>query len=58
MKDTVFLFIKVEIETSHNSIRDAVKELETEAGFAIESTKNVQVLEAKIITLYKGKTKN
>ncbi len=49
MKDTVFLFIKVTIETSHTSIRDAVKELEIE--FSISSTKNVQVLETEIIKL-------
>ncbi len=51
MKDTIFLFFKVVIETSHNSIRDAVKELETETTYFIGSTKNVQVLETEIIKL-------
>lgn len=58
MKDTIFLFFKVTVETSHNSIRDAVKELETESEFTIGSTKNVQVTGAKIITLHKGRNKN
>ncbi len=47
MKDTIFLFFKVVIEPSHNSIRDAVKELETETEFTIGSTKNVQVVGSK-----------
>lgn len=51
MKDTIFLFFKVVIQTSHNSIRDAVKELETETTYFIGSTKNVQVLETEIIKL-------
>lgn len=51
MKDTVFLFFKVVIQTSHTAIRDAVKELETETTYFIGSTKNVQVLETEIIKL-------
>ncbi len=51
MKDTIFLFFKVVIETSHTSIRDAVKELETETDYFIGGTKNVQVLETEIIKL-------
>jgi len=54
MKDTVFLFIKVTIQTSHQSIRDAIKELETETVYSISSTKNVQVLETEIIKLDTG----
>jgi len=51
MKDTIFLFFKVVIETSHTTIRDAVKELETGTTYFIGSTKNVQVLETEIIKL-------
>jgi len=51
MKDTVFLFFKVTVQTSHTAIRDAVKELETETTYFIGSTKNVQVLETEIIKL-------
>lgn len=51
MKDTILLFFKVVIQTSHSSIRDAVKELETETAYSIGSTKNVQVLETEIIKL-------
>ncbi|WP_419803300.1 hypothetical protein [Mucilaginibacter sp.] len=51
MKDTIFLFFKVVIQTSHTAIRDAVKELETEATYFIGNTKNVQVLETEIIKL-------
>ena len=51
MKDTIFLFFKVVIQTRHTAIRDAVKELETEITYFIGSTKNVQVLETEIIKL-------
>ncbi len=54
MKDTVFLFIKVVIETSHSNITDAMKELETQSQYSIGSTPNVQVLETKIISLTTG----
>ena len=51
MKDTVFLFIKVTIQTSYQSIRDAIGELESETVYSIGSTKNVEVLETEIIRL-------
>ncbi len=51
MKDIIFLLIKATIQTSHTSIRDAIKELETETEYSIGSTKNVQVLETEIIKL-------
>ena len=52
MKDTVFLFIKVVIQTKHQYIRDAIKELETQAKYTIGSTENVEVLETEIIKLH------
>ena len=58
MKDTVFLFIKVVIQTSHKSIKDAIKELETETKYTVGSTKNVEVLETKIIQLNTDQIKN
>lgn len=51
MKDTIFLLIKATIQTGHTSIRDAIKELETETEYSIGSTINVQVLETEIIKL-------
>ena len=53
MKDTIFLFIKVVIQTRHRNIQDAMKELETETQYAIGSTANVEVLETEIIELNK-----
>ncbi len=53
MKDTIFLFIKVVIQTRHPNIQDAMKELETETRYTIGSTANVEVLETEIIELNK-----
>jgi hypothetical protein len=51
MKDTVFLFIKVVIETTHSNIHDAIEELQNETVYSVSSTKNVKVLETKIMDL-------
>ena len=53
MKDTIFLFIKVVIQTKHRHIQDAMKELETQTQYSIGSTPNVEVLETEIIPLNK-----
>jgi hypothetical protein len=53
MKDTIFLFIKVVIQTKHQNIQDAMKELETQTQYTIGSTENVEVLETEIIKLNK-----
>ena len=53
MKDTIFLFIKVVIQTKHHNIQDAMKELETQTQYTIGSTENVEVLETEIIKLNK-----
>jgi len=53
MKDTIFLFIKVVIQTKHQHIQDAMKELETQTRYTIGSTANVEVLETEIIELNK-----
>lgn len=55
MKDTLYLFIKVVVETNHTNIHDAINELQTETDYTIGSTPNVQVLETEIIELH---TKN
>jgi len=51
MKDTLFLFIKVVVETTHSNINDAIEELQTETDYSIGSTENVKVLETEIIEL-------
>jgi hypothetical protein len=53
MKDTVFLFIKVVIQTKYQHIQDAMKELENQTQYSIGSTENVKVLETEIIKLNK-----
>lgn len=55
MNDTVYLFIRVVIETTFPNIHDAIQELQTETVYYIGSTQNVKVLETKIMDL---KTKN
>ncbi len=51
--DTVFLFIKVVIQTKYQHIQDAMKELENQTQYTIGSTENVEVLETEIIKLNK-----
>jgi hypothetical protein len=55
MKDTLYLLIKVVVETTHTNIHNAISELQTKTDYSIGSTQNVRVLETKIIKL---KTKN
>jgi hypothetical protein len=51
MKDTLYLFIKVVVETTYRNIHDAIDELQTETDYSIGSTPNVKVLETEIIEL-------
>jgi hypothetical protein len=51
MKDTLYLFIKVVVETSYPNIHDAIDELQTQTNYSIGSTSNVKVLETEIIEL-------
>lgn len=51
MEDTIFLLVKVTIITTHNSIHDAIQELQTKTVLQVSSTPNVEVLQAKIIEL-------
>ncbi len=58
MKDTIFLFIKVVIETTHASIHEAMQELETKSQYTIGSTPNVRVIETEIVRLQSGNVSN
>jgi hypothetical protein len=51
MKDTLYLFIRVIVETTHPDIHTAIAELQSHADYSIGSTPNVQVLETEIIEL-------
>ncbi len=51
MKDNLYLFIKVVVETSYPNIHDAIDELQTYTDYSIGSTPNVKVLETEIIEL-------
>jgi len=55
MEDTIYLLIKIKINTTHKIIPDAIKELQSKTVYSIGSTKRVEVLETKIMNL---KTKN
>jgi hypothetical protein len=51
MKDTLYLFIKVVVETNYPNIHDAINELQSETDYSIGSTLHVKVLETEIIEL-------
>ncbi|MEN0052317.1 MAG: hypothetical protein AAGC65_01545 [Mucilaginibacter sp.] len=51
MEDTIFLLVKAKIKTSYQNIHDAIAELQTKTVYHIGSTRNVKVLETKIIGL-------
>ena len=51
MKDTLYLFIKVVVETNYPNIHDAIYELQAETDYTIGSTENVKVIETEIIEL-------
>jgi hypothetical protein len=49
--DTIYLLIKVTINTTHVHIHDAIQELQTGTQLRITSTPGVEVLKTKIIPL-------
>ena len=51
-KDTVYLLIKVVINTKHKIIHEAIQELQDKTRLSVSSTSNVKVLETKIIHLH------
>lgn len=51
MEDKIFLLVKVTIKTTHNSIHDAIQELQTKTVLQVSSTPKVEVIQTKIIEL-------
>jgi hypothetical protein len=51
MKDSIFLLVKVTIRRKHQSIHDAIAELQTKTRLSVSSTPNVEVIETKILPL-------
>lgn len=49
MQGTVFLLIKVSVDTNFKNVRNAAKELQRDTDFTLTSTKNVAVLAAQIV---------
>jgi len=54
MKDTIYLLIKVVVETTHPNIYDAMRELQSQTEYSVSSTPNVQVLITEIMDLTKS----
>jgi hypothetical protein len=54
MKDTIYLLIKVTIETTHPNIYDAMREFQSQTEYSVTSTPNVQVLITEIMDLTKN----
>jgi hypothetical protein len=54
MKDTIYLLIKVVVETNHPNIYDAMREFQSQTEYSVSSTPNVQVLITEIMDLTKS----
>lgn len=48
-KYTLFLIVRVEVETSTDNLFKAITELESQTSYEIGSTENVKVLETQIL---------
>jgi hypothetical protein len=53
MKDTIYLLIKVTVETTHPNIYEAMREFQSQTEYSVSSTPNVQVLITEIMDLAK-----
>lgn len=51
MKDTVYLLIKVVIDTNYRNIQDAIGEVQRNTVYTVMDSKNVKVLNSKIMDL-------
>jgi anti-anti-sigma regulatory factor len=51
MKDTVYLLIKVEIDTNYRNIQDAIGEVQRNTIYTVIDSKNVKVIDSKIMDL-------
>ncbi|MES2277284.1 MAG: hypothetical protein V4592_14750 [Bacteroidota bacterium] len=54
MKDTIYLLIKVTVETTHSNIYDAIREFQSLTEYSVSSTPNVKVLITEIMDLTKS----
>jgi hypothetical protein len=51
MKDTVYLLIKVVIETNYKNIQDAIGDVQRNTVYTVMDSKNVKVINSKIMDL-------
>ena len=49
MKETVYLMVLVEVQSSLEHISDTVHEIETEAALRVSDTQNVKVLKTEVL---------
>jgi len=54
MKDTIYLLIKVTVETTHPNIYDAMREFQSKTEYSVTSTPKVKVLITEIMDLTKS----
>ncbi|WDF57184.1 hypothetical protein [Mucilaginibacter sp. KACC 22063] len=51
MKDTVYLLIKVVIETNYKNIQDAIGDVQRNTVYTVMDSKNVRIINSKIMDL-------
>jgi len=49
MKETVYIMVLVDVQSTYNNISDTVHELENETVLTITNTKNVHILRTEIL---------
>ena len=49
MKETVYLMVLVEVQSSLKHISDTVHEIETEAALTVSDTRNVKILKTELL---------
>ncbi len=47
--ETVYIMVRVAVQSGYPNISDTVNEIETEAKFSLNHTPNIQVLETEIL---------
>jgi hypothetical protein len=49
MYDTIFLLVKVTIQTTHKNVQEAIAEIQDKASCTISDTKKVKIRELKLM---------
>jgi len=49
MYDTIYLLVKVTIQTSHKNVHEAISEIQEKSTYAVSSTKKVKVCATELM---------